>query len=301
MKGFEGMSDNSQLDFMNNRTSFDQIIKGLLLISYLSISSPLINLVQMMTIPLALLSMTHLKKANNFLAKVYWSSLVIIMKRIYKMEIEIDGDSLPEKEVVFVESNHQSIVDIPVLMVLAYKQKSLAGLKFFVKDIIKYLPGPGWGMLFLDCIFVKRTWSKDASTINRVFQRLLSTKQPFWLVSFVEGTRITRKKRDSSQKYASKNELPLLSRVLQPRTKGFTASLTGLHHTIDAVYSVTIYYPQGIPGLWQLASGSVKHIKVNVKRIPMSRFPSSDQERKEWLIQRYVEKDEIMRKLSKAH
>lgn len=45
----------------------------------------------------------------------------------------------------------------------------LGDMKWMVKDIIKYVPGVGWGMLFLDCIFVKRDWTTDKESIRKTF------------------------------------------------------------------------------------------------------------------------------------
>ena len=78
------------------------------------------------------------------------------------------GDEVPDRENVILVSNHQEMVDIPVLFSFAYAKRRLGDMKFFAKDIIKYVPGFGWGLLFLDCLFVKRNWTSDKEKIDQV-------------------------------------------------------------------------------------------------------------------------------------
>ena len=61
------------------------------------------------------------------------------------------------------------MADITFLMDFAYRKGRLGDMKWMVKDIIKYVPGVGWGMLFLDCIFVKRDWTTDKESIRKTF------------------------------------------------------------------------------------------------------------------------------------
>jgi 1-acyl-sn-glycerol-3-phosphate acyltransferase len=200
------------------------------------------------------------------------------------------GESLPKKENIFLISNHQAMADIPALLSVACECERQRDLKWFVKDPIKWVPGIGWGMLFMDCLFVKRNWMADKEKVTKTFSRLKRNKSPFWVISFAEGTRITPKKKKRSQEFAKKMNLPILENVMLPRTKGFEATLEGLD-TIEAIYDITIGYENSPPHLLELFFTPIERMHVNVQRYPMSAIPSSNEGRSAWVIERFVEKD----------
>ena len=75
-------------------------------------------------------------------------------------------------------------------------------MKWFVKDILKWIPGPGWGMVMIDCIFLKRNWARDKQDVLDLFSKFKRDDIPVFLVSFLEGTRATPEKLAQSQQYA---------------------------------------------------------------------------------------------------
>ena len=105
---------------------------------------------------------------------------MFLMEKFYEIRIVFTGSRLPMKENCIVISNHQQITDIPVLMALAWRKGRLGDLKWFVKDIIKYIPGPGWGMQFLGCVFVKRSWADDRASIEETFRHIKVNKLNTW-------------------------------------------------------------------------------------------------------------------------
>jgi 1-acyl-sn-glycerol-3-phosphate acyltransferase len=54
-------------------------------------------------------------------------------------------------------------------------------------------------MWVLDFPFLHRNWADDVNQINKTFNALRSRNLPFWLISHLEGTRITPKKLKESQ------------------------------------------------------------------------------------------------------
>jgi 1-acyl-sn-glycerol-3-phosphate acyltransferase len=204
------------------------------------------------------------------------------------------GDAVPDLENSIVISNHQQMPDIIAIMALAWRKKRLGDLKWFVKDILKYVPGVGWGMLFLDCLFVKRSWESDENRLHSIFSKFLREKIPIWLVSFSEGTRFTPAKLVRSQEYARKMGWPEPRHVLVPRTKGIVASVRGLRGHIQAVYDITIGYPAGIPTLWQFAQGYVRCVHLRVRRFPVEELPRDPEAMSTWLRARFEEKDGLM-------
>ncbi|MBF0442399.1 MAG: acyltransferase [Oligoflexales bacterium] len=231
---------------------------------------------------------------NRFFAINYWYLYVIWLEKLYGCEIVFSGDRLPVGENVIFMLNHQNIADAPLLISLAWRKRRLGDLKFFVKNVVKWLPGPGWGLYFLGTLYVKRDWLKDKEYIKRTFQRIIDHNLPFWLVSFLEGTRITRQKLARSQEYARKKGLKILNHLLIPRTKGFVASVNALRGKIDAVYDGTIIYPDGVPYLWQFMMGIVPRVHFHVKRYPISEIPRIDSEIASWVMKRFEEKDQML-------
>lgn len=237
------------------------------------------------------------RKINRAFANGYWSCLVFVFEKLNKMDIEIIGDDIPQSENAVVDCNHQSMADTPILMSLAWRKRRLGDLKFFAKEVIKYIPGPGWGMVFLDCIFVKRNWMSDKANIDATFQRLRVNKVPVWIVSFLEGTRITPDKLKRSQRFMKRRNLPITNNVMAPRTKGFQASVSGMREQLDAAYNVTIFYPEGIPTLWQLVRGDCSRVTVHVRRTCINDIPIETSLFEKWVIDAYVYKDQLLERL----
>jgi 1-acyl-sn-glycerol-3-phosphate acyltransferase len=219
---------------------------------------------------------------------------VVFAKRFNGTEVIVSGEDLPTNENVLVVSNHQQMPDITTIMTLARSKGRLGDLKFFVKHALKWVPGVGWGMQFLNCPFLKRDWSADREKIDATFDTLVRERIPMWLVSFVEGTRATEAKIRASAEWAVERGLESTRHVLLPRTKGFVASVEGLGDHLNAVYDFTIGYVDGVPTLWQYITGRVKQIHVHIRRFPADELPKIEAELKQWLIDRFYEKDALL-------
>ncbi len=225
---------------------------------------------------------------------MWWSLCIAMGEKMNGTTIQFTGNDVPDRENAIIVANHQQMPDILLLMAFARNKKCLQHLKFFVKNIIRYAPAIGWGMQFIDCIFIKRNWSSDRDSITKTFSKIVNENIPIWLVSFVEGTRIKPKKLKASQEYALKNGLEATQHLLLPRTKGFAASIEGLRDHIDVVYDVTIGYEHGVPTLWQWVKGYVANAHVHVRRFPINQLPQSEADLRLWLLQRFQEKDRLL-------
>ncbi len=253
-----------------------------------------LNVAQTLSLVLLPLSRNTFRKTNRFFADTWWGWCVKLARRLHGVQVLITGDDVPQGENAIVVANHQQMADIPVLFELAWRKQRLGDLKWYVKDVLKYAPGIGWGMLFLDCLFIKRNWTEDKGYIDRVFSRILEDKVPVWVVSFAEGTRSTPSKLEGSRKYARQKGLPELEHVLLPRTKGFVATFLALRDHVDAVYDVTIGYEDGFPTLTQWCKGYVPKTYLHVRRFPSADLPESDKELTAWLVERFREKDDLL-------
>lgn len=268
--------------------------RAALAILFLGPTLLLANGLQMLSLVIRPFSFKIFRRANSAIAGSWWGLCVHAGEFFYGIKIIVSGDEIPRNENSVVVLNHQSMTDITVLLAYAKSKGRLGDLKWFVKDIIKYFPGVGWGMLFLNCLFIKRNWTEDKKYIHNMFEKILRHSIPLWLVSFVEGTRVRPSKLAQSQKYAQENGLPLLKHLLLPRTKGFVASVQALRPHLQAVYDITVGYVQEVPTLWQWVCGDVRKVFVHVQRFPIQTLPQKDPDLSQWLMKLFVTKDNLL-------
>lgn len=250
-----------------------------------------LNPVQMLSVVIYPFSRRAFREVNRWCARSIWGIWVLMAERQNGIEMRFTGDELPRRENALLIPNHQSMADVMVLMCLAWRCGRLGDMKFFVKDVVKWFPGFGWGMKFLDCIFVKRDWARDRGGIERLFSKYKREDIPIFLVSFLEGTRLTPAKLEKAQSFAEERGRHRPEHTLIPRTKGFVATMIGLRNHLDAVYDVTIGYPEKTPTLVSCFEAKVKRIEVHVRRYPTAELPTEDGALNEWVFERFQEKD----------
>jgi 1-acyl-sn-glycerol-3-phosphate acyltransferase len=253
-----------------------------------------LHAVQLLSILLFPFSRRAFRAVNRAMANAWWGLCVQLMERFHKVEVFITGDVVPSREEAVLISNHSSMVDIPAIFSLALRKGRLGDLKWMVKDVLKWVPGIGWGMVFLGCIFLKREWAKDREHVRATFSLLRDESIPSWLICFPEGTRMTPPKLQKSQAYAANAGIRVPNNLMVPRTKGFAASVTGLRGHAAAVYDVTIAYPDGVPGITDLISGTVRSFHLHVRRHPLEVLPDDNEGLSVWLHERFVEKDDLL-------
>jgi 1-acyl-sn-glycerol-3-phosphate acyltransferase len=273
-------------------------LKGLVLGSIASafLFSTLIgfNVLQTASLVIKLFSPRAFRRVNQRMARIWWGWCALGAEKVYGTRWIMSGDDVPPKENAIVVLNHQEMADITVVFSFARAKGRVGDLKWFVKDVLKYVPGVGWGMLFLDCPFIKRDWTADKDYIHRVFRNILKNDVPLWLMTFAEGTRVRPEKIVKSQTYAREQGMTPLEHVLIPRTKGFVASVQSLRGHVDAVYDLTIGYVGGVPTLWQWIKGYVRKVHMNVRRFAINAMPEDGQALSDWLIRRFEEKDRLL-------
>lgn len=235
---------------------------------------------------------------NCRMAEFVWDLLLRYARRFGGLRIVFSGDELPTRadglpESAFVFSNHSSWTDWSILFALAQKQHALSYVKFFAKNSVQYIPAFGLGMKLLGFIFLSRDFEKDKKTMAKSFSFLKSMHHPAWLFSFLEGHRFSKKLLKESQEYAKNNKRPLLNHVLLPRYKGFQATIEAMKDKLDAVYDVTLGYPDRVPSLVDLVAGDKEwDIHVHVSRIPIADVPVENVA--QWCDERYVAKDALL-------
>lgn len=254
-----------------------------------------LNPIQVLSLIIWPFSRRGFRAVNRWCATSIWGFWVLHAEVLNQIEIRIVGDRPPPGENTLVISNHQSMADVMVLLCMAWRCGRIGDMKVFVKDIVKYFPGIGWGMRFLDCIFVKRDWALDKSEIERLFGKFKRDEIPLFLVSFLEGTRRTPAKLARAREFASERGLPVPEHTLVPRTKGFVASVHGLRDHLDAVYDLTIgYHRDPAPTLVSCFEGKVRRVDIHVGRFPIHSLPKSDDELASWAQERFRDKERLL-------
>ena len=237
------------------------------------------------------------RRYNSFWGHIYWSYVAWMAQTFGGLTLEISGDQIPPHENAVVLANHQSGIDTIVQLMVGWRYRRLGDIKFFIKDVIKWMPGPGWGMVFLECIFVKRNWSEDRERVLNQLHRFKKWRVPVWVVIYPEGTRLKPSRLAVAREFARAQGMPLPQRVLIPRIRGFQATLEGLGDHLHAVYDMTIAYPGPPPAIWDLLSGQGGRIKVEIRRYPFGELPVDQDARAAWLLQIFQDKD---RRLAQA-
>ena len=276
-----------------------KFLRGILIFLFLFSFIILINIIQICSILSIPVSKKFFRRINTFLAGSWWSSAEWVMRKS-GIDVVISGDTLFPKENIILISNHQGMSDIPVLFKLAKEMKQIDHMKWFIKDVIKYVPGIGWGMLFLDGLFLKRNWDKDKQKIEGTFKKFFKDNIPIWLILFPEGTRFRPEKLKLMERIAKSKKLPPPSHVLLPRAKGFTASVQGLRGHCKAVLDATIIYEDSAPTLKDLVLGKVSKVHLHVKRFEIDDLTDDKEELNQWITQRFYIKDEMIKKFQES-
>lgn len=243
------------------------------------------------------------RRLQSFILRIWMSHFIFYVERLAGVELVITGDKLVKGESAVVVCNHQSWTDSLLLYSVAHQVGRQGDVKFFAKKSLAYFPFYGIAAVLVRvCIFITRHMDRDRKIFQRIFSYLTDTTSqwPFWMIIFCEGTRFSLSKREKSQEYAKKHDLPVLYNVLLPKTGGFSATVSSLRQNVGSCYDITIGYPssQGLvrPSisdiLFRHQFGRQKWIvHVHQRRIPIHLIGDSEEEMKQFLYEIYKEKD----------
>jgi len=206
------------------------------------------------------------------------------IKLLHKPEWTVSGfDSLNQSEWYLTMANHQSWADIFVLQGIT--NRKIPMLKFFMKDVLIWVPVIGLAWWALDMPFLKRYTQeqvkknpslrgKDVIEMKKSFGRF--ARYPVSIFSFAEGTRFTE------AKHASQNSP--YKKLLRPKSGGIGLTLSTMPY-IKKVLDFTIKYDSNDRTFWDFLCGRMSKVKIQVKIIDV---PES-------LVQKNYAKDEKFR------
>ena len=221
---------------------------------------------------------------------------------LHKPKWKVNGfQKLDSKNWYLVTANHQSWADIFVLQSIT--NRNIPMLKFFMKDVLKWVPIIGLAWWALDMPFLKR-YSKDQLEKNpklrgRDIEQMKKSfgrysRYPVSIFSFAEGTRFTEDKK-------LKQKSPY-QKLLLPKTGGIALALSTMPY-IKSFINFTIKYDSEHRTFWKFLCGKMNDVTVEVEiiEIPESFFgndylndESFRQEIKGWLNQIWLKKDKLL-------
>lgn len=246
--------------------------------------------------------------------KIYFTKLIIFIGEcwifcnkawinlLHKPKWKVNGfQKLDSKNWYLVTANHQSWADIFVLQSIT--NRNIPMLKFFMKDVLKWVPIIGLAWWALDMPFLKRYTKdqleknpklrgRDIEQMKKSFGRY--SRYPVSIFSFAEGTRFTEDKK-------LKQKSPY-QKLLLPKTGGIALALSTMPY-IKSFINFTIKYDSEHRTFWKFLCGKMNDVTVEVEiiEIPESFFgndylndESFRQEIKGWLNQIWLKKDKLL-------
>jgi 1-acyl-sn-glycerol-3-phosphate acyltransferase len=215
-------------------------------------------------IPLAALT-SLCERFILFLAEAWISNNTWLMRNCTTVQINYAEDSgLDPEGHYLVLSNHQSWVDIIVLQ--GVFNHRIPFMRFFLKQQLIWVPLLGLAWWALDFPFMKRhsksqiqkrpeLAGQDIAATRKACEKFLG--KPVSIMIFPEGTRFTQAKH-------AKQQSPF-PHLLKPKSGGMAYALDAMGRGLHAILDVTLYYPNGKPGMWDLIADRVKTVYVDVK------------------------------------
>jgi 1-acyl-sn-glycerol-3-phosphate acyltransferase len=188
------------------------------------------------------------------------------IKLLHKPQWTVTGfDSLNQSDWYLAMANHQSWADIFVLQGITNRKVPM--LKFFMKDVLIWVPVIGLAWWALDMPFLKRYTEeqikkdpslrgKDIIEMKKSFGRF--ARYPVSIFSFSEGTRFTEAKRVSQDSPYEK--------LLRPKSGGIGLTLSTMPY-ITKVLDFTIKYNSHHRTFWDFLCGRMSNVEIQVKII----------------------------------
>lgn len=208
----------------------------------------------------------------------WWAQCLFDMgKRLYRLEIEITGSDALDGNCALVLCRHSSMGDT-ILPLLFFGNVRREGLRYVLKQELRYLPCLDIGGHALPNVFVDRSGSDSAKAVREVSNLIATAGSDESVLIYPEGTRFTRNKHDTLRsKYP--NLSPQLDRwpdLLPPRLGGVLGMLEA-NPGKDLVFLAHAGF-EGSADVHDLLSGGWlgQRVKLHFWRIPFDQLPKEN-------------------------
>lgn len=186
-------------------------------------------------------------------------------------EIRVEGnlDSLSRSEWYLLTANHQSWVDI--LILVRVLNGRIPHVKFFFKKELLWVPFFGQALWAVDFPVMHRhskaTLARNPELATQDVERTrraceIFRHSPVTIINFLEGTRFTPAKhraQGSSYRY-----------LLRPKAGGIAFALSAMNDRLRDLLDVTLFYPDGRPTFWDYACGRVPAVEMHLRRLRLT-------------------------------
>jgi len=253
---------------------------------------------------------SRVTQAMNAIATNWVTFNSALFELFHHIQWEVTGlEDVKMNEWYLVNSNHQSWADIPILQRVLNREIPM--LKFFLKQELIWVPVLGLCWWALDFPFMKRyskediekrpeLAGKDLQTTRKACEKFKST--PVSIFNFLEGTRFTKEKHDKQQS-PFKN-------LLKPKAGGAAFVLGSMGQKMHTMLDISIVYPEGKTGAWDLLCGRIHRIVVYIEKIEIPKAflgkdyandPEFKREFQEWINDLWCHKDQLLTELREQH
>ncbi|MGM0450135.1 MAG: acyltransferase [Pseudomonadota bacterium] len=278
-------------------------VLGLLVI----LVNTLIGIGPMMLIALVKLVVPHEPLQKRCARGVMWiaekwvDANIAVLNRILDTRWELRGDFEPRFDTSYlVLCNHQSWVDIAALVEILNGR--VPYYKFFLKRELVWIPLLGLAFWALDYPLMRRYSNEylekhpekrglDLEVTRRACEKCRG--MPITVVNFPEGTRFTPAKHQAQRSS--------FRHLLRPKAGGISFVMASIGDQIDTILDVSITYPDGVPGFWDLLANRVSRVIVDVRQYPLDQQwvrgdyrndPAFRARFQQWITDLWQEKDE---------
>lgn len=234
------------------------------------------------------------------------------------MEWGEDIKAIAKDEAVMLV-NHQATGDVCTLMMcLQDKGPVVAQMMWLMDHIFKYTNFGIVSLIHGDFFIRQGRAYRDQQllVLKKHLEHNYRSRDRKWIVLFPEGG-FLRKRRETSQAFAKKNNLPFLTHVTLPRfgatniilkalvarqengspaggdARGLECKSRGLQWIIDT----TIAYPKAEPidiQTWILGYRKPTVTHVHYRIFPIADVPLETEDLTNWLYQRFIEKEDLL-------
>ena len=190
------------------------------------------------------------------------------------IRVEGDLDRLSRNEWYMLIANHQSWVDIMILVRVLNGR--IPYVKFFFKRELLWVPLLGQALWAMDFPVMRRRSKKDIARnptlANDDLERTrraceMYQHSPVSIINFLEGTRFTPAKQ---RVQASDDGAPEFRHLLKPKAGGLAFTLSAMNGQLRQMLDVTLYYPHGRPTFWEYACGRVRRVDMHIQQRPIT-------------------------------
>lgn len=138
----------------------------------------------------------HLQIEKNRDIQFWWAQRLFNMgRRLYKLRIEVSGTEALDGNCALLLSRHSSMGDT-VLPLLFFGKHRGEGLRYVLKQELRYLPCLDIGGHRLPNVFVDRSGTDSAKAVQEVSNLIATAGDDESVLIYPEGTRFTQKKHD---------------------------------------------------------------------------------------------------------